>query len=226
MILATSNPSLGTQLAAAVPLALAACVYPPAIAVLIYYLGRDSAKRLVLAYYAGAFAMTFVVGVVGILALTGTDVNPKQHPAPSAGLDIALGVAMLGAAIAVARRKRPQPKEEKPSKQRKTSALGAVLLGVAMYAPSLFYLAAMKQVADANPSAVAAVLSALLLTLCVLLFIEIPITLYLLFPGATDTKLRAFDAWLHRNGRTLLIWGFTIGGLYMLATGIYRLASS
>jgi hypothetical protein len=226
MILATSNPSLSTQLAAAVPLALAACVYPPAIAVLIYYLSRDSAKRLVVAYYAGAFAMTWVIGIVGILVLTGTNVNPKQHPVPSAGLDIALGVAMLGGAFVVARRKRPEPKEEKPPKQRRVGARGAVLLGVVMYTPSLFYLAAMKLVADAAPSAVAAVLSALILTLCVLLFIEIPIGLYLLFPDATDTKLKGFDAWLHRNIRTLLIWGFTVGGLYMLGTGIYRLVSS
>jgi hypothetical protein len=200
-------------------------VYPPAFAVLIYYLSRDSPKRLILAYYAGAFAMTLVVGIVGILVLTGADVNPRDHPTPSASLDIVLGVLMLGSAVAVARR-RPRAKSEKPPKQRRVGAGGAVLLGVVMYTPSLFYLAAMKLVADADPSPAATVVSALILTLCVLLFLEIPIGLYLLFPDATDAKMKGFDAWLHRNARTLLIWGFTIGGVYLLGTGLYQLVSS
>ena len=225
MILATSNPSLATQLAAAIPLALAACVYPPAIAVLIYYLGRGSAKRLVLAYYTGAFAITLVVGIVGISALTDADVNPRERPTPSAEIDIFLGVLMLGAAITAARRKR-QPGKEEPPKQRRVDPRGAAVLGVVMYAPSLFYLSAMKLVADADPSAVATVLSALVLTLCVLLFIEIPIVLYLLFPDATNAKLKAINAWLHRSGRTLLIWGFAVGGLYLVGTGIYQLVTS
>jgi hypothetical protein len=225
MIPATSNPSLSTQLAAAIPLALAACVYPPAIAILVYYLGRESPRRLVLAYYGGAFTMTLIVGIVGIAVLTGADVNPKEHPAPSAGLDIALGAAMLAAAFLLARRK-PVPRTEKPPKQRRVGAWGAVLLGIVMYTPSLFYLSAMKTVADAEPSAVATVLSALLLTLCVLLFLEIPIGLYLRFPDATHTRLSVFYDWLRGNGRTVLMWGFAIGGLYMFGRGVVGLINN
>jgi hypothetical protein len=225
MTLATSNPHLSAQLAAAIPLALAACVYPPAIAVLLYYLGRDSPRRLVLAYFGGAFAMTLVVGIVGISVLIGTDVNPKEHPTPSAALDLALGATMLAAAFLLARHK-SVPRTEKPPKERRVGARGAVLLGIVMYTPSLFYLSAMKLVADAEPSAVATVLSALLLTLCVLLFLEIPIGLYLRFPDATHTKLAAFNAWLRRNGRTLLTWGFVIGGSYMVGRGVVELINS
>jgi threonine/homoserine/homoserine lactone efflux protein len=223
---AATNPSVATQLASAIPLALAACVYPPAIAVLIYYFSRESGKRLVFAYFAGAFAMTLVVGIVGILALGEAEINPRDHPTPNAALDIALGLAMLAAAVLVANRKGPRGRDAKPPSERQASTRSAVLLGVVMYAPSLFYLSAMKQVAEADPSALGAVLIALLLTVCVLLFLEVPIALYLLFPEATDDKLKVFDAWMHRAGRGLLIWGFTIGGLYMLGTGLYLLARS
>jgi Sap, sulfolipid-1-addressing protein len=226
-MLAASNPSLATQLASAIPLALAACVYPPAVAVLIYYLSRESPRRLLLAYFVGAFVMTFVVGVVGILFLGGVDVNPKQHRGPSAALDILLGAAMLLAAF-VAGRRRPSKKdsEPKPPKQHRGGAGGAVLLGLVMYTPSLFYLSAMKLVADADPSVVGAVFSALVLTICVTLFIAVPIGLYLVFPDVTDRRLKVFNAWLHRHIRTLLVWGFTIGGSYLLGSGIYRLVSA
>jgi hypothetical protein len=225
MTLATSNPHLSTQLASAIPLALAASVYPPAIAVLIYYLGRESPRRLVLAYFGGAFAMTLAVGIAGIAILIGSDVNPRDRPTPSAGLDLVLGATMLAAAFLLARR-RSVLTTEKPPRERRVGARGAVLLGIAMYTPSLFYLSAMKLVADADPSAGATVLSALLLTLCVLLFLEVPIGLYLRFPDATHTKLSAFNAWLRGNGRTLLMWGFLIGGFYMLGRGIARLIAS
>jgi hypothetical protein len=225
MIVATSNPALSTQLAQAIPFALAATVYPPAIAVLIYYLGAKSPKRLVLAYYFGAFAMTLVVGIVGISLLGDASINPKEHPNPSAGLDMVLGVLMLAAALLLARRK-PRPKDETVPKRRSGGPGGAAALGVVMYLPSLFYLSAMKEVADANPGGVAIVLSALVLTLCVLLFIEIPIILFLLFPTRTDARLKQFDGWLHREGRKLLIWGFTIGGLFLVGQGISRIVIS
>jgi hypothetical protein len=52
-----------------------------------------------------------------------------------------------------------------------------------------------------------------------LLFLEIPILFYVLFPDATNTKPKVFDSWLHRHGPKLLIWAFTIDGGYLLGTG-------
>jgi len=190
-----SDPELSTQLANAVPLALAASVYPPAIAALVYYAGRQSGRRLVLAYYSGAFVVTLVVGVVGVVVLGEADINPRLHPAPSAAVDVGLGVAMLGAAAAVALRRWPRWEHTGPRTQRRASTWGAWLLGVAMYAaPSLFYVGAIKEVADANPSLLTAVMTVLLLTFCVLLFIEVPITLYLVYPLSTHDRLQAFNA--------------------------------
>ena len=99
----------------------------------------------------------------------------------------------------------------------------AVALGLLMWTPGVTYLSAMKLVSDAAPQVAATVLSTLLLTFCVLILVEIPIVTYLLFPEATNTKLKAFDGWLHRHARTMLIWGFSIAGSFMLGYGIFRL---
>ncbi|HSS11741.1 MAG TPA: GAP family protein [Acidimicrobiales bacterium] len=219
MIIATSNPSLSTQLAAAIPLAFLACLYPPAVAVVILYLGLESPRRLVLAYLAGALAMTALAATVGILLLQGSNVTPKHHPAPSAGLQILLGVAMLVAAVMLARRKRVQ---KEPKKTHEHDPRGAFLLGVVMYVPSLFYLSAIKQVADANAGFVPTLLSGLLLALIVPLLVEIPVGLYLLFPDWTSVHLKAFNEWMRRHGRTIVLVGLIVGGLYLLGTGIDR----
>ncbi len=81
----------------------------------------------------------------------------------------------------------------------------------------------MKLVADADPSVVGAVFTARVLTICVTLFIAIPIGVYLVLPDVTDRRLKVFNAWLHRHIRTLLVWGFGIGGSYLTASGIYQL---
>jgi hypothetical protein len=221
-ILATANPSLPGQLIAAVPLALAACVYPPALAVVAYYLSRESPRRLVFSYYAGAFVMTLSVGVAGILFLGGVNINPKHHHLPSASVDLALGAAMLVLALLIARRK-PGPPKTKAPKEHRSGGGGAVLLGVVMWTPSLFYLSAMKLISDAGPSAVEAILSAVVLTVCVLLLLELAIALFLRYPEAAVQHIQAFNGWLHRHARTILSWGFALGGAFMVAYGTVRL---
>jgi threonine/homoserine/homoserine lactone efflux protein len=219
MILAAASPSLSTQLAAAIPLALVACVSPSAVAILIWYLGQESPRPLVLAYLAGALAISAVVATAAILVLQGTNLTPKHHPEPSAALDIALGVALLVTAVVLVRRK---PAEEAPTKARRRDPRGALLLGVIMYLPSLFYIAALKQVADANAALLPTVLSGLLLVFIVTLIVEIPVGLYLLFPDGTGRQLKVFDGWIHRHRRAIVLIGLIGAGLYLLGTGIDR----
>jgi hypothetical protein len=212
-------------LAAAIPLALLGAISPPIFAILIYYLGRESPRRLLFAYFAGAFAMTFAVGIAGISLLRGAKVDPQHHHGPSAAVDIALGVLLLAAAFVIARRKDSGRKTDKPPKQRSSGVTGAVVLGIVTWIPGFAYLSALKSVSDAAPHPAAAVGATLLLTLLVLLFVEVPIVTYLKFPEGTHTKLKALDAWFHRHARTILTWGFAIAGAYMIGHGIYRLVA-
>jgi hypothetical protein len=216
-MLAAASPSLWTQLAAAIPLALLATLSPTSVAVIIWYLGRTSPRPLVSAYLVGAFLITALVAMATLFILQGTQTAPHTHPAPSATVDIILGVALLGAAVVAARHK-SKPKETE--KERRHDPRGAFLLGVLMWTPSLAYLAALKLVSDANAPAVSTVLASLVLILCVLLIVEVPIAFYFIRPERTKLRLKAFNEWLHRHGRTLLTWGLAAAGVFMVVHGI------
>ena len=111
-----------------------------------------------------------------------------------------------------------EPKETE--RQRRHDPRGAFFLGVVMWTPSIAYLAALKLVSDANAPAVSTMLASLVLIICVLLIIEIPIGLYFFFPDRTERDLKAFNGWLHRHGRTVLVWGLAAAGVYMVAHGV------
>ena len=103
-MLAAASPSLWTQLAAAVPLALIATFSPTSVAVIIWYLGLESPRPLLMAYLGGAFLITALVAVVALFLLQGTRTVPHGRATPSATVDIVLGVALLATAVMVARR--------------------------------------------------------------------------------------------------------------------------
>ena len=218
-MLAAASPSLWTQLAAAIPLALLATLSPTSVAVIIWYLGLESPRRLVVAYLVGAFLITALVAVAVLLLLHGTQTVPHHHPTPSATIDIVLGVALLGTAVALARHT-PKPKENEKEKERRHDPKGAFVLGVLMWTPSLAYLAALKLVSDANAGTASTLVASLVIIACVLLVIEVPIALYFFHPERTQVKLKAFNEWLHRHGRAILTWGLTAGGVFMIVHGI------
>jgi hypothetical protein len=216
-MLAAASPGLWTQLAAAVPLALLATLSPTSVAVIIWYLGLASPRRLVAAYLGGAFLITALVAVAALFLLQGSQTVPHSHPAPSATVDIILGGALLATAVAVARHK---PKQRETPKERRHDPKGAFALGVAMWTPSVAYLAALKLISDANAPAVSTVIASLVIIFCVLLVVEVPIGFYFFYPDRTEVKLKAFHEWLHRHGRTILIWGLAAGGAYMVVHGV------
>jgi Sap, sulfolipid-1-addressing protein len=216
-MLAAASPSLWTQLAAAIPLALLATLSPTSVAVIIWYLGLESPRRLVTSYLGGALLITALVALAALLLLQGTQTVPHSHPTPSATVDIVLGLVLLGTAVVVARH---QPKAKDAPKERRHDPRGAFALGVVMWTPSVAYLAALKLISDANAPAVSTVLASLVVIFCVLLVLEIPIGFYFFYPDRTELKLKAFHEWLHRHGRTLLAWGLAVGGVYMVVHGI------
>jgi threonine/homoserine/homoserine lactone efflux protein len=218
-MLAAASPSLWTQLAAAIPLALLATLSPTSVAVVIWYLGLESPRRLATAYLGGAFLITALVAVATLLLLQGTQTVPHHHPTPSGGVDIVLGMGLLATAVALARHKPKQRANEK-TKERRHDPKGAFVLGVLMWTPSLAYLAALKLVSDANAGTASTLVASLVIIACVLLVIEVPIAFYFFYPDRTRVKLEAFHEWLHRHGRTILTWGLAAGGVFMVVHGI------
>jgi hypothetical protein len=79
----------------ALPLALSAAVYPPALLVLLLLLTGRQPRRLVLAYFAGAAILTIGAGLTVLALLTQTGVTTQQSSTASGWLYIAAGVLLL-----------------------------------------------------------------------------------------------------------------------------------
>ena len=219
-----------SALSEALPLALSAAFYPPAIIVLILLLASEHPRRLVYAYFAGAALIVFGVGIVFLSVLAGTNTTTQDSAPRSAGVDIALGVLLLLlSAWAWARRDRP-PAEPDPnaeagkvaqwSARATASAKWAFVLGIVMYLPSPMYLAAIKAIADSGDSTSSQITAVLICGVCVMLFVEIPAIALLLRPDGLQRRLEAARDWMSRNGWRLLAVLAAVAGLYVLIKGI------
>ena len=94
----------------AIPLALAAAVYPPAIIVCALLLTGDRPRLLLGAYVAGAALIVFGVGIAGLLLLDGTQATESADEGRSAGVDVALGVLLLALGAWLWRRRHRPPR--------------------------------------------------------------------------------------------------------------------
>jgi hypothetical protein len=209
--------------------ALAASIYPPALAAVVA-LGRGPDVRLrVVLLTVSAFATTFVVGTL-ILELFGVvGATSAQVRAPSAALYIAGGVALLYVAARLAR---PHPAAPATSAGRSRtdrylqSRRLVALLGVVLYVlPSPIYVLAIKSIADTNGSD-AEELAYLAVTVLVMLWIiELPTLGLLVFPKRGPRVLEGINRWVGRHGRTLGMMVALVLGAYLLAVGLVNLLS-
>ena len=55
------------------------------------------------------------------------------------------------------------------------------------------------------------------------LFVWLPIVLYLVAPGVTTRYLTAFNGWLRAHGKAILVWVLIVAGAIMVGNGIYGL---
>jgi len=209
-----------------IALALAASIYPPAVAAVIA-LGRGSQVRSrVLAFVVAAILVTYTTGVVILFVLK--DVGATGlHYTPSAAVDIALGVLLLGVARRLRRPRAPRSKPDEESKleRRLRSRRLAFVLGLTLYAlPSPIYVGAVKTIADAQLST-AGQLAVLAITLATMLWmIELPMLLLLVVPERASAALERINAWFLQNGRRLALLACVGAGLYLIAKGIVGLS--
>jgi len=134
----------------AIPLALAASLYPLGIAALLLLTEAVRARSKVAVFLAGAVACTLPIGFLVVFALHGIGLDQDSKRSASFGLRLAIGVVLLLVAALVIARWSPKP-HNKPSHvirlAREGGLIGVFVAAVALYVlPSPVYLAALEVV--------------------------------------------------------------------------------
>ena len=139
-------------------LALLAALSPTTLLVSAVYLGSARPRLVGAAYLAGAIIMSLVMGLVVIAILRNTGLQHHSQRAPRYGLRLGLGLLMLAAGAALARRKPKQPDPDNP-KQGLVSRMiapapgSAFAVGLLLFAPGItIFIAAVQVIATANAS--------------------------------------------------------------------------
>jgi hypothetical protein len=182
-------------------------------------------------YLAGVVVMSFVMGVVVLIALRSTGLNdPDQHEARY-GLRLGLGILLFAAAAFVAIRKsrwRDPAKAQHGLVSRMVAdpaPLSAFVVGLLVFAPGVTFIAALQVIATARAGLEATTLAVILVVVINVLLVWLPITLHLVAPDSTEKRLNAFNSWLRANGRTLLVGVLVVAGGIMIFDGIYGLVT-
>ena len=212
----------------ALALALAASIYPPAVAAIIA-LGRGSQVRSRVAIFVlAALMITYALGTLMLFVLVELGATGSIHRTPSGAVDVALGVLLLTLA-AYLRWKRP--KTPKPSGDSKIdrylrSRRLAFVLGLTLYAlPSPIYVGAVKEIADAGLSTSRQLL-ALAVTVAVMLWmIELPMLMLLAVPDRASSLLEQINRWFALNGRLLAVVLSAGAGIFLIIEGTRDLIS-
>jgi hypothetical protein len=222
----------------ALALAFAASIYPPAV-VAVIALGRgEEVRSRVLAFVLAALFITYAIGTILLFLLEDVGATGSHHLTPSAALDLALGVLLLGLAVRLRRKQIAQQSESKTGTSTEDTTKKAnskidrylesrrlaFVLGTTLYVlPSPIYVAAVKEVSDASLST-GGKLVALLVTVAVMLWlIELPVLALVLFPARASSSLEQINAWFTRNGRTLAVIACAGAGAYLSAKGLVNL---
>jgi MFS family permease len=215
----------------ALALALAASIYPPAVAAVIA-LGRGAEVRSrVFAFVLAAGLVTYAVGALILYALVELGATGSHHLTPGAAVDVALGALLMLLALRLHRR-RPDPPAAtaaaggSPSKIERylESRRLAFVLGIVLYVlPSPIYIGAVKAIADANLSTSGELASLVGVVAVMLWMVELPMLMLLLVPDRAAGKLERINLWFARHGRTLAIAAAAGVGVYLIVKGLHQL---
>jgi hypothetical protein len=214
----------GTMLVfSAIPFALAAAVYPAGLVSVGWMLSRPRGLRHGVAYLGGAAASTLGSGAL-ILLLMRYAGRAGDHPAIIGGFETATGAALVVAsAWAAASRREPSLDVAQTRPRLAAGCLPSFLIGAAMWAPSLAYVAALEEIVNADLGVGAVVANLLVVAVIVLVLVELPLVAYAIVPSRSRAALGAA-----RDAVARLGWRFgaaiaCAGGAYLVWRGLRRL---
>ena len=227
-----------------VPLALAAAFYPTTLAVVVIIFTRPNPARLLAAFLIGGLTTSVLVGL-GVLALIKGSgvVGAGSSHSISPTIDTIAGLLSLALAYLLATG-RPLPFADRRARRKSAKATAgaepkdpwskrmlerdslavAFGLGILIDLPSVWYLAALKDIAEAGHSTGADIALVLLFNAIMFVLVEVPLAFYLLAPERAAAAAARFDEWSRSHMRQIGATVATVIGTYLLINGIVGLA--
>jgi threonine/homoserine/homoserine lactone efflux protein len=205
----------------AIPSALGAAIYPPALLFVAFLLARPQPRKRALMFLSGAMAVTLGVGVAVVVLLRGVVVENPWHRSISPWIDLVLGLLLILFAVVVALRPPRGPK--KTRRRRELGLLSLFTIGLVMYSPSPLYLASLHAIAKGHAGATATALSIVLVAAIYMLMAEVPVVAHVIWPEATLRTVTAINDWLSRHGRALICVAAAVFGTYLVISAVVHL---
>jgi hypothetical protein len=211
----------------AIPLALISSLYPLGLAAILLLAQTARPRPRVGVFLIGALACTLTVGFMVVFVLHDAGIGQGSEQSDQSWLRLAIGVVFMAVAVFLARQP-PRPNRG-PSRVSRAAGQGGLfaifVVGVALYLPSPTYLSALQVVGTTKMSDAATAIWVIIVVAIVLITVEVPVLLFLLAPGWTVPKLQTVNAWLDRNGHTLLVAVVGAIGLWEFLDGLVGLLS-
>lgn len=209
--------------AEAVSLALAASIYPPALAAVIA-LGRGQEVRLrVVLFVIAAYLTVMATGSLMLFLFQEAGASRAQVVTPAAWLYVAGGVVLFGVGLHL---RRPRPTDpaaqhrDRTSRYLQSRRLVAALAVVLYVVPSPIFAGAVKAVADSGASTSQELLYLVATLVIMLWLIELPMLILIAVPRRGQALLEAVNGWFGSHGRSLLALTCLAIGAYLLAIGL------
>ena len=204
----------------AIPSALGAAIYPPALLFVAFLLARPQPRKRALVFLGGAMAVTLGVGVAVVVLLRRVVVETPRHRSISPWIDLGLGLLLILFAVVISR---PPRGPKKSRRRRELGLLSLFTIGLVMYSPSPLYLASLHAIAKGHTGATATALSIVLVAAIYMLMAEIPVVAHAVRPEATLRTVTAINDWLSRHGRALICVAAAVFGTYLVISALVHL---
>jgi hypothetical protein len=223
-------------------LAFTAALNPKLLAVDLLLIENRRPRAMFLCVLLGGMTVALTIGLLDVLTIHADTINAQKTA--SAGVDLALGLALLAAGALVAtgrlhgRHKQPVPagagQPGTPQKAKKDSwatrvlaepRLGlAMLVGALIGLPGAAYLTALHNLVAGHYSTATQITAVVVFVVIEFLLIIIPFVFLELKPEATKAALKNTQDWLLGHARQLMAYTALILGAYLVISGLIRLA--
>jgi Sap, sulfolipid-1-addressing protein len=226
-------------------LSLLSMFNPSLLAAVTVMLLLPSPKRLMVGYLLGAYTTSITLGLVIVFTLPNSSATSTAKHTISPVEDIVVGLLAILIAFVLAtgrdagfQQRRRAKKDDKLTARREagkpTESLPLRLLGkgdpkvtfvvgMILSFPGVSFLTALHDMAKLNPGTVPTVLLVIGFCLMQQILLELPLLGYVFAPDSTRDRVTRFKAWIGLKGRTAIVIGAGVIGVYLVARGVITL---